>query len=36
MQAIKGAQPVASDMAGNIPSMVEAWLRWAQKNGYQW
>ena len=33
LQAITGAQPVARDMAGNIPSMVEAWLRWAKKNG---
>ena len=36
LQAITGAQPIAKDMAGNIPTMVEAWLHWAKKNGYQW
>jgi hypothetical protein len=36
LHALTGAQPIAKDMAGNIPKMVEAWLRWAKKNGYQW
>ncbi len=36
LQAITGTQPVTREMAGNIPKMAEAWVRWAQKNGYQW
>src|SRR5947209_2933399 len=36
LHAITGAQPIAKDLAANIPKMVEGWLRWAKKNGYQW
>jgi predicted nucleic acid-binding protein len=24
------------DLAGDIPKMAEAWLRWARDNGYRW
>jgi hypothetical protein len=36
LQAITGANPVPPDVGGNIPKMVDAWLRWAKDNGYQW
>ena len=36
LQAITVAQPVPPSVAGNIPKMAEAWLRWAKDNGYQW
>ncbi len=36
LQRITGARPVPEDDAGNVPRMVEAWLRWARENGYQW
>ena len=36
LQAITGARPVPPSLAGNIPGMAEAWLRWARDNGYQW
>jgi hypothetical protein len=36
LEALTGARPVPSAMAGNIPGMVEAWLRWARENGQQW
>ncbi len=36
LEAITGAQPVPASLAGNIPRIVEAWLRWAEDNGYQW
>jgi hypothetical protein len=31
--AITGAQPVPASLGGNIPGMVESWLRWAEGNG---
>ncbi len=34
LEAITGAQPVPAAAAGNIPAIVEAWLRWAKANGY--
>ena len=36
LEAITGARPLSAAIAGNIPRMVEAWLRWAKDNGYQW
>jgi hypothetical protein len=36
LRRITGANPVPPESAGNIPQMVEAWLRWAKDNGYQW
>jgi hypothetical protein len=36
LEAITGAQPVPPSLAGHIPSMAEAWLRWARENGYRW
>jgi hypothetical protein len=32
LEAITGARPVA----GNVPRMTEAWLRWAKDNGCRW
>jgi hypothetical protein len=36
LEAITGARPVPASVAGNIPRMAEAWLRWARDNGYRW
>lgn len=36
LEAITGARPLTSAVAGNIPSMVDAWLHWAKDNGFQW
>jgi predicted DNA-binding antitoxin AbrB/MazE fold protein len=36
LREITGANPIPEAAAGNIPKMVEAWLRWARENGYQW
>jgi hypothetical protein len=36
LREITGANPVPEVAAGNIPQMVEAWLRWARENGYRW
>ena len=36
LQMLTGAQPIPRSAAGNIPKMIEAWLRWAKNNGYQW
>jgi hypothetical protein len=36
LEGITGARPVPASAAGNIPRMVEAWLRWAKDNGYRW
>src|SRR5947209_19271125 len=36
LEAITGARPVPASVAGNIPRMAEAWLRWAKDHGYQW
>jgi hypothetical protein len=36
LRAITGANPVPPTAAGNVPLMVEAWLRWAKDNGYRW
>jgi hypothetical protein len=33
---ITGAQPIPHSASGNIPKMVQAWLRWAKDNGYRW
>ena len=33
---ITGAEPIPESAAGNVPKMVEAWLRWAKDNGYRW
>ncbi len=36
LEALTGARPVPASVAGNIPQMAAAWLRWAKDNGYQW
>jgi hypothetical protein len=36
LRDITGAQPIPRSAAGNVPKMVEAWLRWAKHNGYRW
>jgi len=36
LREITGADPIPESAAGNIPKMVEAWLRWAKDNHYQW
>ena len=36
LREITGADPIPPSAAGNIPKMVEAWLRWARDNGYEW
>jgi hypothetical protein len=36
LTVIAGANPIAEADAGNIPPMMEAWLRWSKENGYQW
>jgi hypothetical protein len=36
LREITGADPIPESAAGNIPSMIEAWLTWAKDNGYQW
>jgi hypothetical protein len=36
LRALTGAHPVATEDAGNIPRMAEAWLRWGRENGYRW
>ena len=33
---VRKAQPIPISAAGNVPKMVEAWLRWAKDNGYRW
>jgi len=35
LRAITGENPVPSESRGNIAQMVDAWLKWAQKNGFQ-
>jgi hypothetical protein len=36
LEAITGARLLSSAVAGNIPAIAEAWLRWAKDHGYQW
>lgn len=36
LREITGADPIPESVAGNVPKMVEAWLRWAKDKGYQW
>ncbi len=36
LEAITGVRPAPASAAGDIPRMAEAWLRWAQDNGYRW
>jgi hypothetical protein len=36
LREITGIDPIPESAAGNIPQMVEAWLRWARENGYRW
>ncbi len=36
LRRITGVNPIPASAAGNIPQMVEAWLRWARDNGYRW
>lgn len=36
LAVITGADPVPEEDAGNIPRMVETWLRWGRENGYRW
>jgi len=34
LREITGADPVSASAAGNVPKMVEAWLRWAKDCDY--
>ena len=36
LAAITGAKPVPASAAGNVSKMADAWLRWANDNGYRW
>ena len=36
LSEITGANPIPAAAAGNVPLMVDYWLRWAKENGYQW
>lgn len=36
LRALTGANPVPVSVGGNIPKMMEAWLRWAKDQGYRW
>ena len=36
LREITGADPIPESAAGNVPKMVDAWLRWAKDNGYRW
>ena len=36
LREITGANPVPESAAGNIPKIVDAWLRWGREHGYQW
>jgi hypothetical protein len=36
LREITGADPIPESAAGNIPQMVESWLRWAKDHGYRW
>jgi len=36
LRQITGANPIPQSAAGDIPKMVQAWLRWAKDNDYQW
>jgi hypothetical protein len=36
LREITGADVIPESAAGNVAQMVEAWLRWARANGYQW
>jgi hypothetical protein len=36
LREITRADPIPQEAAGNIPQMVDAWLRWARDNGYRW
>lgn len=34
LKRITGANPSSPAIAGNVPKMVEAWLKWGKENGY--
>jgi hypothetical protein len=36
LREITGIDPIPESAAGNIPQMVEAWVRWARENGFRW
>jgi hypothetical protein len=36
LEAITGAKPIPELAAGDIPQMVDAWLRWAKDHGFVW
>ncbi len=36
LREITGANPVPESVAGNVPQIVDAWLRWAKDQGYDW
>jgi len=36
LAALTGAQPIPTGAGGKIPTMVDAWIRWAKDNGYRW
>jgi hypothetical protein len=35
LEQITGAQPIPPSAAGNIPKMIEAWLKWGKEHGYR-
>jgi hypothetical protein len=36
LREITGANPIPASAAGNVPLMVDYWLRWAEENGHRW
>jgi hypothetical protein len=36
LASITGANPVPASSAGNVPEMIDCWLKWGKENGYQW
>jgi hypothetical protein len=36
LRKITGASPIPEAAAGNVPLMVDAWLRWAKDAGHRW
>jgi len=36
LESITGAHPILPSQQGNIPQMSDAWLKWAEENGYEW
>ena len=36
LTALTGADPVPAEDRGKIREIVDAWLKWARENGFQW